>query len=352
MSIKMRKAGWGVLIIAALMASCKVNFHTPLAEGNPYELTTEQQLGDTKYSQEIESFYAGGTEGFFSGKADVPIYYKVFLQPEAGSPAILISSGRTEAAVKYKELVFDLYRRGYSVYIHDHRGQGQSGRMTGDPDMGYVDTFQFYIDDMKYFFEHMLEPANHERRYLLAHSMGGAIGMTYLEQHPADFTAAAFTSPMLGLGATTCMAAKVLSGRKPRYAPGQGTYEEERTAFEKNTLTGSEIRYNRMTEAFAAQPAARLGGASIQWVERSCRQFRYMNRHIRDIHTPFILFSAENEEIVNPRAHRKFIDQAGKMGKTCDAFLVEDARHELLIEKDKPRTETLGLVLDFFDRYK
>jgi alpha-beta hydrolase superfamily lysophospholipase len=29
--------------------------------------------------------------------------------------------------------------------------------------------------------------------------MGGAIGMTYLEQNPNDFNAAAFSSPMLGL---------------------------------------------------------------------------------------------------------------------------------------------------------
>jgi hypothetical protein len=30
------------------------------------------------------------------------------------------------------------------------RGQGLSGRMTEDPDMGYIDSL-FYIDDMKYF---------------------------------------------------------------------------------------------------------------------------------------------------------------------------------------------------------
>jgi lysophospholipase len=44
----------------------------------------------------------------------------------------------------------------------------------------------------------MLKKSNHEKKYLLTHSMGGAIGMTYLEQNPNDFNAAAFSSPMLG----------------------------------------------------------------------------------------------------------------------------------------------------------
>ena len=74
-----------------------------------------------------------------------------------------------------------------------------------------------------------------------------------------------------------------------------------------------------------------------------------MDTHIQDIQTPFILFSAENEEIVNPGAHRKFIEKAMKLGVNCDAFLIEDARHELLIEKDSQRIQTLNQVLGFFD---
>ncbi len=74
----------------------------------------------------------------------------------------MISSGRTEAAIKYKELILDLYKNGYSVYIHDHRGQGQSGRMTEDPQMGYIENFQYYIDDMKYFHDAYVKPKDHE----------------------------------------------------------------------------------------------------------------------------------------------------------------------------------------------
>jgi lysophospholipase len=347
----MRSIKFVLLVSLLVTVSCAVNFESLQRSDNVYNLSTGEQLTNKKYIEEIENFYQSGKEGYFTGKDSIQIYYKVFKQAELEKPAILISSGRTEAAIKYKELIYDLYNNGYSVYIHDHRGQGLSGRMTEDLDMGYIDTFQFYIDDMKYFYDNMFKKENHKKKYLLAHSMGGAIGMTYLEQNPNDFDAAAFSSPMLGLGSTTCFATKILIGKNTKYALGQGTYQVDNQSFEKNELTGSEIRYDRMTAAFAKETKARLGGPTYQWVYKSCEQFEYINDHIKNIQTPFILFSAENESIVNTKAHEKFIEEAQELGKTCKAFLIENAQHELFIEKDEQRTKTINQIFKYFDRY-
>jgi len=347
----MKSIRFALLVSLLVTVSCAVNFETLQREDNVYKLSTEEQLKNENYIEAIENFYTSGKEGHFTGKANIEIYYKIFKQAKLESPAILISSGRTEAAIKYKELIFDLYNNGYSVYINDHRGQGLSGRMTEDPDMGYIDTFQFYIDDMKYFYDNRLKKANHKKTYLLAHSMGGTIGMTYLEQNPNDFNAAAFSSPMLGFTASTCKATKLLMGPKTKYALGQSKYQDDKLPFKKNKLTGSEVRYKSMNAAFAKDTEARLGGATYQWVYKSCEQFDYMNDNIKNIQTPFILFSAENEKIVNPKAHQKFIKEAQKLGKTCEAFLIENAQHELLIEKDEQRIETINQIFNYFNRY-
>lgn len=340
-----------LIVSLFILTSCHEGFQHLQEEENIYNLTTEEQLDDETYALEIENFYNKGKEGFFTGKADVKIYYKIFKQPESASSAILISSGRTEAAIKYKELIFDLYNNGYSIYIHDHRGQGLSGRMTADHDMGYIDDFQYYVDDMKLFYDSLLHTANHKNKYLLCHSMGGAIGMTYLEQNAHDFNAAAFSSPMLGLPTGTCTGAKLLEKDNPTYGLGEGKYNDDAHVFEKNTLTGSEIRYNRMNQAFDQVPEARLGGASYHWVVKSCEQFDYMNQHIDKIETPFILFSAENEQIVSLKAHRVFIEQAKEQDKTFEAFLIENAQHELLMEKDVQRIETVNRFLSFFEKF-
>jgi lysophospholipase len=339
-----------LLILLFVLFSCKPKFETLAKEENKFHLTTTEQLQDKNYSKRVEDFYNSGKEGTFLGKDSIPIYFKIFKQQNTDK-AILISTGRTEATVKYKELIYDLFKNGFSVFIHDHRGQGQSGRMTEDHDMGFIDTFQYYVDDMKLFYDTYLKPKNYNKKYLLSHSMGGAIGMTYLEQYPSDFNAAAFSSPMLGLRPPSCAIIKVLTGEEPKYALGEGAYNENKSDFKGNTLTGSRIRFERMIDVYNEVPKARLGGATTQWVNKSCMQFDYIFNNIAKIKAPFILFSAENEQIVNPNAHQKFIDAANKLGKNVLAYSIENAQHELLIEKDEQRIETINKVLRFYSNY-
>ncbi len=54
---------------------------------------------------------------------------------------------------------------------------------------------------------------------------------------------------------------------------------------------------------------------------------------------------------MNPKAHQKFIEEAQELGKTCEAFLIENAQHELLIEKDEQRTETINQIFTYYNKY-
>ncbi|WP_426430186.1 alpha/beta fold hydrolase [Winogradskyella sp. HB-48] len=344
----MRISKFLLLVMPIVLLSCKENKSPLLDElNNKYNLTTSEELKDPVYASQIESFYDNGIEGFFNGQSDIKIYYKIFKQDKTDK-AILISSGRTEAAIKYKELIYDLFNNGYSIYIHDHRGQGLSQRLVENPDMGYIDNFQYYVDDMKYFYDNYIQDSTYTKIYLLAHSMGGAIGMTYLEQNPKDFNAAAFSSPMFGLKPTICSIVKLVDKEEPKFAVGQSEYNDSNLEFENNTLTGSIIRFNRMIKAYQEVPKARLGGATYSWLHHSCKQFGYLFDNIDKIQTPFVLFSAENEDIVNPAAHKRFFNVAKKIGKECEYYQIKDAEHELLIEKDVLRIQTLNKIIDFY----
>ena len=353
MKIKSNKPNFYQVLLylfAAALISCGPKLPEEVKLPNPFNLTTENQLQDSLYHQKIEDFYNSGEEGHFNGQNDVSIYYKIFDQKDRDK-VVLISSGRTEAAIKYKELIFDLYRNGYAVYIQDHRGQGLSGRMVADEQMGHIDNFQFYIDDMKSFFNNYLKPKGYKNKFLIAHSMGGAIGMTYIQQFPEDFNAAAFSSPMLGLKPPICKLANILAKEEPKYAIGQTTYKDDKNHFKGNTLTGSNMRYDRMIEAYEQEPKAKLGGVSYNWLQASCQQFDVMLNNISKIEIPFIVFSAKDEKIVNPKAHDKFTKAAKSLSKEVTLFKIDDARHELLIEKDQPRLETLNQILNFFEGF-
>ncbi|MGB5355167.1 MAG: hypothetical protein WBN11_00595, partial [Eudoraea sp.] len=66
---------------------------------------------------------------------------------------------------------------------------------------------------------------------------------------------------------------------------------------------------------------------------------------------PFVLFSAENEQIVNKKAHQYFIEEAQELGKEYEAYLVENAQHELFIEKDEQRIEVINHILNYYSKY-
>jgi lysophospholipase len=313
-----------------------------------FRITTEEQLTNPDYLKQIMEFYETGSGGLIEGKAGVPIYYKVFIQKNMEKGAILISSGRTEAALKYKEVIYDLYNNGYSVYIHDHRGQGLSGRMAEDSEMGYVDDFQYYIDDMKIFYDDVISAEKHNKIFLLSHSLGGAVAMSYIEQYPTDFIAAAFSSPMLGFDWYICPLAKILSGKTPKYAPGQGPYSDDSTKFESNSVTGSKERYYLKIAENNRAPESRLGGVSVQWLKESCKQIKTIFKNVEAIEIPVLIFTADNESVVNPKAYDKFYTKARRLEKECSIYPVNNAQHELLMEKDAARTEVLSEIFKFY----
>ncbi|MDC0584520.1 alpha/beta fold hydrolase [Bacteroidales bacterium] len=340
-----------LFIFVVISFSCHNKYNQPENINTNYLVTSTSQLNTEAYSLNIDKFYNSGKEGKFIGKSGIRIYYKTFRNSTGNNNAIMISSGRGESIIKYKELIFDLYNNGYSVYIHDHRGQGLSERILQNPLMGHIDTFQYFVDDMKYFYDNEVKTSGHDHIFLLAHSMGGTIGCTYIEQYPQDFSAAAFSSPMLGLKTGICFGSKILTGETVKYAPGIEEATQETFAFEGNTQTSSKIRYNRMTQAFTDNPKAKLAGPTIQWINRCCQQFDVIFNNITNIETPMTIFIAENEQIVNPNACKAFTKNAKAANKTCTLFFIKNAQHELLMEKDTPRQTTLVQTLSFFEYF-
>ncbi len=340
-------------IIVLLVFNACSHMQLPILKNNEskYKLSKETDLLRAEHINKIDALYKGGIEGYFDGENNVKIYYKYFINPEEKG-AIVISSGRTEAAIKYKETIYDFFNNGYSIYIFDHRGQGLSGRMLPDPDMGYVDDFENYVKDMKKFYDKIVVLQKHKNIFLVAHSMGGAIGMTYLEEYPADFKAAAFSSPMLGLPCPTCEFIGLLTGDEPKYAMGHDNYENSVEPFESNTLTTSKIRYELMLKEFAQNKKARLGGATYQWVYKSCKQFDVIFDNANKIKTPLIIFSAGDEEIVDPDAHSDFIEKLNELGKQAQGFEIPGAKHELFIERDGIRIPVMSEILSFFEKFK
>lgn len=307
-----------------------------------------------RYNQHIKPFWQNKVaNGLFGGENGVSIHYAYIVHPNPVN-TVVISSGRIESLVKYKELVYNLYHAGYSVFIHDHRGQGLSGRMTANPHQGYVDHFDDYVADLKTFFDKVVSPKSATQPKLLCHSMGSAIGALYLIKYPKDFSQAVFSAPMFGIkpALPNWFARGLIKiqfvleksfSTHPCYFWGQGNYNPD--DFASNSLTHSESRYLIFRQEYEENPQLKLGGITIKWLSCALDAIEFIERNASKIETPSLVLQAGADEIVDNAKQDKVCQSIKRLKKVR----IEGAKHELLMEMDEYRDICLKSLLQFFD---
>jgi len=296
----------------------------------------------------------------FQTKDALEIRGMAFRQPRLDT-AIVISSGRTESFIKYKEFIYDLYLEGYSVFIADHRGQGLSDRvLAGEAkrQIGHVRDFQDYVSDLKQFYTDFVRPIGHKKHLLIGHSMGGCIASLYLETYNQDFDAAVLSSPMdeLALGFLPRLAHDIIDvevqlGLGEEYAPGEHGYDEGEI-FSAKCLTHSELRWNIIRREYRDNPDAKLGGPSVLWVKLAQQAGITARKNASDVKVPVLLLQAGSDTIVKPEGQFEFRDRLNQTHPGfCRLEPIEGAFHEIFVESDLYRKRAFEFILDFIKNH-
>ena len=180
---------------------------------------------------------------------------------------VLLFPGRTEYIEKYGRGAADLAARGYATVSIDWRGQGLADRLIQDPASGFVDKFTDYQIDIAA----MLGVADALNmpgpRMLLAHSMGGCIGLRAL-MDGLPVNAAVFSAPMWGITMSNAMrpAAWAMSWASRKVGLG-GTLAPGTTpqtyvlaeGFEGNNLTTDPDMYRYMQDQVGRTAESGMG---------------------------------------------------------------------------------------------
>lgn len=269
---------------------------------------------------------------------------------------ILILPGQSEPWLKYAEIFYDLYEKGYSLYSYDHRGQGLSEHLVRENrQIGHIERFESYVEDLEDFVATVLVsprvPPNEEKFYLLAHSMGAGIAAKYLSRGVTPFRAAVLSSPMLMLNtkpysipvARTITAAAVVAGQGEKYARGKGDFDPS-APFESNDVTGSPERF-WMTNAVARMhPLSVIGGPSNEWVHQALVATPKIVKGMKGILTPTLLFQSGRDQLVKPKGQNEGCAKTA----ACSLVLFPEAEHEILMEKDFIRDSAMAKIEAFF----
>lgn len=260
---------------------------------------------------------------------------------------IMILAGFSEFIEKYYETARDLNDLGFAVFCFDWRGQGLSTRAQADR-RGWVQSYETMMQDVIELTGYCKELAAPEPLFALAHSMGGNVLLRLLQHYEGLFTAAAVTSPMLGimgmptwlLGSITHTGSRV--GMDERYAPGAKDNDPNGPHI---PLCADAARIKVWRNYLRTEPLLITHGATWRWAREAATSMSLVNQpaNIERITTPLLIANAMQDSLVDPEPTKKF----AAICKCAQSLELEDAQHEVLQEIDSIR----DLFFEAFDKF-
>ncbi|OBT10200.1 lysophospholipase [Vibrio sp. UCD-FRSSP16_10] len=322
---------------------------------NAIDVCTQEHDYEYQIKQPIARFWKNRQQGYVKGVGHKELYW-ISLTSPLHDKAILVVNGRTESACRYQELFYDLFKQGFDIYSYDHRGQGMSQRLLDDYHMGHVEDFEDYVDDLAIITK-QFDLNRYSRRFILAHSMGGAISTRYIQNTPAHpFHAIALSAPMFGIKMPSPLRAiakplcKTLIHwkKEPHYAIGQTGYQ--RTSFAENRLSSCKARFEWSADLFDAVEEIQMGGPTSQWVWQAMLGSEQCVKHAQKVNIPLLLVQPALDSVVDNVAQNRFIAKLSRVRQDAILLPVADAMHEILIEQDQARNQALDAILGFFEQ--
>lgn len=282
---------------------------------------------------------AGGPAGgaaFWSDTADgVRIRLGVWRPEGAARGTVLMFPGRTEYIEKYGDTAAALTARGFAMLAIDWRGQGLAQRLLADRRIGHVGRFTDYQLDVAAALVAVRDLDLPRPLHLLAHSMGGCIGLrAVIDGLPVQ--ACAFSAPMWGIAMSGPMKAAAWVSALIGPTLGMGAKLPPNSSldnyvqaqpFAGNALTTDPDMYAMMQRQLAACPDFGLGGPSLRWLREALLEMRTLAaRPAPDL--PCVAFLGSNEKIVEPDA----IDRRMAAWTGSALERIDGAEHEVLME--------------------
>ncbi|PDQ21419.1 lysophospholipase [Mesorhizobium sanjuanii] len=286
--------------------------------------------------------------GFFTARDGKKIRYGLFAattRPMKGTVVVL--TGRNECIEKYFETIGDLTGRGLGVATLDWRGQGDSDRLIGDRQRGYVRSFFDYTSDLEQFFEEIVLPDCRGPYYILAHSAGAVITLLAAPSmvnrvRRMVLIAPFLTVPDLPVSITTVRRVCTLFsylGLGRLYA-AWGPRPKETAPFATNKVTSDPQRYRRNTLLYETYPQLALGGPTIRWLKAAAEASEIISDpdFMARIQVPLLVIAAGADQVVSTRA----VEAYARRLRLGSLLMIDGARHEILQEADLYREQFLA----------
>jgi len=284
---------------------------------------------------------AGGQAEWFTGLDGARLRAALFPPTAPARGSVVLSPGRTEPLEKYFEVIGELQARGFTVLVHDWRGQGLSARWLADRQKSHARGWRPFLSDFRRLLD-AFEARLPKPWIALAHSMGGGLTLLALAEGERRFSACVLSSPMLGVQLDGFPEPLVRSlswfmtliGRAGAYVYPEPIRRAE--VIEKGPLlTHDTARRARYMAQLAAEPDLKVDGVTWGWLSFALALTLRIEKlpGMERIDIPVICVAAEDDHFCTTPPQRAAIARAPH-GRYVP---VEGAYHEVLMELDARR---------------
>ncbi len=273
------------------------------------------------------------------------------IDPANSAGIVVALPGLSEFGEKYFEVARDMLARNLSFFVIDWRGQGKSDRYLPNPHKRHSAGFGRDVADLHQLLTgHILPRAGNRPLFMLAHSMGGHIGLRHLSEHPGVFACAAFSAPMLGINGAHMIPASL---RVPissalaavmgtRYVFGGSDWDPHfRDQQAGAVLTSDPVRRAVHNAWCLRDPQLQVGNVTFGWIHEamiSCAKLTAPGA-AETIRTPCLIAIAGQDKLVDNTATRAF----AKRLPSAQILELKEAFHEILMERDELRDRFLSV---------
>jgi len=265
---------------------------------------------------------------------------------------VCVFHGRRGYIERDYETVADLKARGFAVALLDWRGQGRSDRLLKNHRKGHIKNFAQYDADLEAFMRKVVLPDCPPPYYGLAHSTGANVLLRAL-QKSTWFEASVLLAPMLGFRSSHVphLLQSLIINSLTAIGLGTLLYPEDfkERRFSGNVLTHDERRFERQLDLLKENPDLDLGGPTIGWLSAALAANKYlMSLKGSDVlRSPVLIVASGDERVVSQENIHQFSNRL----QDVPMVVVENAFHEVLLERDSMREQFWAAFDSFMDQH-
>lgn len=269
------------------------------------------------------------SEASFTGVDGTRIVYDVW-SPEGEPTGILVlSHGLGEHARRYDHVAARLGELGLIVYAPDHRGHGRSGGKRL-----HLKEFSDYTTDLHTLFSIATAAHPGKDRFLLGHSMGGAIALSYALDHQSDLTALMLSAPAVIIATDTPKIMVRLGKIVGRFLPDVPVESLDVTAISRD---------QKVIDAYNADPLVHHGKVHAGVARGMLLATESYPRRLPSLTLPVLLQHGTADRLTDPAGSALVADLADSPDLTVKMY--DGLYHEIFNEPEQD--QVLGDLIDW-----